>query len=84
MERLSDAMRMRCTGKTRPVKSPGERGLYGPVEADQGRTPAMRTNDVRSPLDESSSHGATGSRYRIRRQAIRRPPHKRAAHKAAP
>ncbi len=53
MERLPYAAHMRVSRKTRPVKVPGERGLYGHVEAGQGRTLAMRTNDARSPLDET-------------------------------
>lgn len=44
MERVPDAMRTRVSHKTRPVTISGERGLYGPVEAGQGRTLAMRTN----------------------------------------
>ncbi len=55
MERLPYATHMQASRRTRPMKVPGERGLYGHVEAGQGRTVAMRTNDARSPLDESTS-----------------------------
>ncbi len=48
---------------TRPVKIPGERRLYGHVEAGYRTDPRPATRPL--PLDESSSRGAAGSRYRI-------------------
>lgn len=46
MERLPDAVRMRVSRKDPSDEDSGERGLYGNVEADQGRTLAMCTNDA--------------------------------------